>query len=121
MTIPEILLIMVIHWLADFCLQTDEQARNKWHSMGALTGHVAVYSIVWFIASYGIFGSWEKAAAFTVATFICHFMIDLITSVITHNHFDKKDYHNGFVTVGFDQILHHMQLFLTFVWLKSLV
>ena len=114
-------MILLIHWLADFCLQTDHQAQNKWHDYEALTTHVATYSIVWFIASYCLLGSWDKAAMFTVVTFTCHWIVDMITSHISHNHFNKKDYHNGFVTVGFDQILHYIQLFTTFVWLKSLV
>lgn len=116
---PIILLILLIHWLADFGLQTHEQAMAKSTDSGALADHVGVYTLVWFIASYSMFDSFPKAVLFSIVTFICHFGTDYITSRVGKPFWDKKDYHNGFIVVGFDQILHYIQLFVCYLWLSK--
>lgn len=109
-----ILFILLIHFLADFGLQTHEQATNKSTSLRFLMYHVGVYSIIWFLASYCIFGDWTKAFLFAIITFLAHFITDFITSKTSSSFFKKQDFHNGFVVVGFDQILHYIQLWYTF-------
>ena len=118
MSLQEILIILLIHWLADFSLQTHSQALGKSKSFEPLFEHVVVYSLVWLLAAYFLLGNWDKAAVFAIVTFICHFVTDLITSRIARGFFDKGDTHNGFTVVGFDLILHYLQLFLTFETLK---
>lgn len=115
---PDILFILLIHWLADFALQTHEQAINKSKSGEFLFFHVSTYSIVWAIASYFIFKDFPKCCIFVGITFTLHYLTDFITSRIGKSFWDKEDYHNGFVVVGFDQILHYAQLFLCYIWLK---
>lgn len=47
-----------------------------------------------------------------------HYLTDWITSRVSKFYFDKGDAHNGFVTIGFDQVIHY----LTLIWLiNSLV
>lgn len=117
LSFQEILLILLIHWLADFCLQTNEQATQKSTDPIQLGYHVCTYTIVWFLAAYCISGSWEKASLFAIATFGWHFCTDFVTSRIGKSFWEKKDLHNGFCIVGFDQILHYIQLFLAYIWI----
>ena len=108
------LFILLIHFLGDFGLQTHEQATNKSSSDKWLFYHVGVYSMIWFLASWIWFGSAETAFVFASITFIFHFLTDFATSRIGKPFWEKGDIHNGFVVVGFDQILHYIQLHLTF-------
>ena len=108
------LFILLIHFLADFGLQTHDQATNKSKSNTWLAYHVGVYSIVWLFAAYVFYGNWYLAAIFAVITFCCHYMTDWATSRIGKPFWEKQDLHNGFVVVGFDQVLHYIQLYYTF-------
>lgn len=111
------LYILLIHFLADFGLQTHEQATLKSTSVKWLSYHVGVYSLIWFIASYTYFLDFEKALRFFFITFLAHFLTDYATSRIGKPYWDKKDLHNGFVIVGLDQVLHYIQLYYTFKFL----
>jgi len=105
--------IILIHFLADFALQTNDQAVKKSSSVKYLLFHVCTYSLVWFIATLPILG-WWAATSFASITFICHGITDYFTSRINKKFFDKQDLHNGFVGIGFDQVLHYLQLWFTF-------
>jgi len=102
--------MILIHFLADFGLQTHEQAINKSSSNKFLFYHVGVYSLIWLLATMSL--GW-KCLIFAGITFVLHFITDYITSRISKPFFAKNDYHNGFVVVGFDQVLHMLQLFYT--------
>lgn len=112
--------ILLIHFLADFGLQTHDQATNKGKSDKWLFYHVGVYSIIWFIASFIWMGDWWIAIHFSFITFCCHFITDWWTSRIGKPFWEKGDYHNGFVVIGFDQILNYLQLYYTFKLLMFL-
>ncbi len=114
MTDQIFIFILLIHFLADFALQTDEQAKGKSTDPKWLTYHVGVYSIIWLMASWFYLGDFRQALFFSIVTFICHWVTDFITSRVGKPFWDKGDYHNGFVVVGFDQILHYLQLWYTF-------
>jgi len=103
---------MLIHFLADFGLQTNDQAINKSTSSDWLFKHVGVYSLIWLIATIPIFGVWS--ILFAWVTFITHFITDYCTSRTGKPFLDKKDLHNGFVVVGFDQMIHFITLYYTF-------
>lgn len=106
--------LLLIHFLADFGMQTHEQATKKGESNEWLTYHVSVYSIIWFIFIMSISNNFELSIAFTAITFICHYITDWITSRIGKPFWKNNDFHNGFVVVGFDQMMHIIQLVLTF-------
>jgi len=112
---------LFIHWFADFVLQTDEQAKKKSTSITMLTYHVLVYTLVWAVASYFYFHDVGKCLIFAGITGICHWITDFVTSRVQKPFWDKKDYHNGFVLVGFDQVLHYIQLDMTIKWVQNLV
>jgi len=109
-----LLLILIVHFIADFMLQTHEQAVNKYKINEYLGYHISIYSLCWFFMTWYIFNNIKYAFIFAVITFLCHFITDAITSNWSKYYFDKKDYHNGFVIIGIDQILHYIQLYLTF-------
>jgi hypothetical protein len=113
MEISVFIFILLIHFLADFGLQTHQQATLKSSRNTFLFYHVGVYSLIWFIAivSYG----WkiENAIIFTLFTFIFHYLTDWTTSRVGKPFWDANDFHNGFVVVGFDQLLHYIQLIIT--------
>ncbi len=111
--------ILLIHFLADFGLQTHDQATKKGTDVLYLTYHVAVYSLIWLFASYTYFGNIWTALVFYTFTFIFHWITDFMTSRIGKPFWDKGDLHNGFVIVGFDQVLHYIQLIVTLLILTK--
>ena len=115
-----VLWVIFAHWVADFVCQTHWQASNKSKNWNALTRHVASYMAVMGALCAPIFmlrGVTVYWVAFVVITFAAHFVTDAITSRITSRLYAKGDWHNFFVVVGFDQVLHYTQLFLTICWL----
>lgn len=101
------LLLMSIHFLADFVLQSDWMARNKSKANLPLAIHVFIYAFcfMWF--------GWQFAGV----TFCCHFAQDWITSRINSRLWAANKVHWFFVGVGADQLLHTYQLAFTYHWL----
>ena len=123
MTLIEIFAIIFIHWVSDFVLQTHWQATNKSKDNKALTMHVLTYSTVWLLIAnvYSIItGHYAMLALFPIITFICHWITDYFTSRLNSKLWAKGDVHNFFVSVGFDQVLHYLQLFITYQILKTI-
>lgn len=128
MTLFEILAILFIHWIADFVLQTDKQAKGKSKNWNDLLSHTFIYSSVWVFVSCILFGISNKTLTvfnyvylslfFALVTFICHTITDYFTSRLNSKLWAKGNVHNFFVSIGFDQFLHYLQLFLTYYLLK---
>lgn len=131
---PQILLIifsiLFIHWLGDFCFQTDEMAKGKSKDMICLLNHTFTYTGVWmgFLSLFIIINNYIVCASYFVPitilwflpiTLVCHTVTDYFTSRLNTKLWEKKDVHNFFVSIGFDQILHYVQLFLTFYYLTK--
>jgi hypothetical protein len=112
--------VLFAHWVADFVLQTHWQASNKSKNWDALTRHVATYSVAVTALLCWQFPVVYDIPIFFVVTFAAHFLTDAVTSRITSKLYAKGDYHNFFVVVGFDQLLHYAQLLLTIYWLPAL-
>lgn len=117
-TLTEIFSIIVIHWIADFVLQTDKQAKGKSKNWSDLLEHTNNYSLLWTIIGmfYTIISlntSWNWLL-FGLITFIAHTITDYFTSRLNSKLWAKGDVHKFFVSIGFDQILHYVQLFFTY-------
>lgn len=117
----EIISIVLIHWFADFVLQTDEQAKGKSKENKCLLAHTLSYSFVWFVI--GVFliplGVLPlEVLCFVGITFVAHTITDYYTSRLNSKLWAEGKVHNFFVSVGFDQVLHYAQLFLTYLLLK---
>lgn len=127
--------ILILHWISDFILQTHDEATNKSSNMEYLLRHTFKYSILMTLSivfimtlSYSLifnipdYDLLKYDLEFTVAillliTFFTHTITDYFTSRWVKYYFDKYNYHNGFVIIGLDQILHYVQLFLTILLL----
>jgi hypothetical protein len=107
-TFSAFLILLVVHWFADFVLQTRWQATNKSKDIVALTNHVGVYTLVLGVASICLFG--VSGIGFAVINGVFHFITDAFTSRATARLYAKQDWHNFFVVVGFDQLIHQLTL-----------
>jgi len=109
--------VLIVHWVADFILQTDEEAKGKSTSNSCLIAHTSTYVICWapigllYCITNGI--NSLHLFAFLGITFVAHTVTDYFTSRYNKYLWEKGDTHNFFVSVGFDQVLHYVQLFLT--------
>ena len=139
MTLIEILSIIFIHWVADFIFQAEEWATNKSKSFKALVKHTAMYSLVWLyvIVGFAICGNhfngpsieelgWTPwMITFPLITFVFHTLTDYFTSKIVSRKFANQEYGSpipnfgAFTVIGFDQVLHYVQLFLTYHFLTN--
>lgn len=123
MNLIEIFSIILIHWFADFVLQTDKQAKGKSKNWSDLLDHTANYSLLWTtigmlytIISLNVSWNW---LLFGLITFIAHTITDYFTSRLNSKLWSEGKVHNFFVSVGFDQVLHYVQLFTTYYYLKN--
>lgn len=123
MNLIEIFSILIIHFLADFVLQTDKQAKGKSKSWKPLIDHTLSYTLcwipflyftIWFLNIEGV----NLLGLFLPITFVAHTITDYFTSRINSKLWAQGKTHLFFVSVGFDQILHYVQLFLTY-WLLT--
>lgn len=126
-SLVEIFIILLTHWVSDFVFQTHWQATNKSKNNLALTMHVLTYSIGWlipmgylfYINGNSLFICFFNSLFFSIYTFIFHWLTDYATSRLNSYLWAKGDVHNFFVSVGFDQILHYLQIFLFYYYIKS--
>lgn len=108
------IIILVVHWFADFMLQTDEMSKKKSSNFKILLKHTAIYSFIWFIVTWFIFYDIECAIFFTFITFTTHTLIDYNSSKLTSYLYKKGNYYWFFKVIGIDQVLHYLQLWFTF-------
>ena len=131
------LYIIIIHWIADFVFQAEDWANNKSRSNSSLFTHVLIYTVIWMIPAgflfdsnceYSIVGkciNTPNLFVFLMITFIAHFITDYFTSRIVKRKFENKEYGSpipnfgAFTVIGFDQVLHYTQLFLTYYYLAK--
>jgi hypothetical protein len=128
-----VLVIVLSHWVFDFVFQAEEWANNKSKNIGALLSHTITYSGLWVIPMSLLFGFnnphqevrdlVNDTMVFVFITFICHTITDFFTSKWVSRKFERKEYGSpipntgGFTVIGFDQVLHYFQLFLTYYFL----
>ncbi len=102
----------------------NKSTSNKW-----LGAHVLTYCfvfwgayIIWLLAGglvsshFGVdlphFGT-ASFGAFILLNGVLHFCTDWVTSRCSKHFWEKKDIHNFFVAIGFDQFIHGVTLILT--------
>lgn len=122
MTLFEIIVIILIHWIADFVFQDERWAVGKSKSIKSLVTHTIVYSVFWSILI--LFLSLEATLIFVFVSFVTHTLTDYITSKIVSRKFQRKEYGSkipnfgAFTIIGIDQVFHYVQLFSTYFLLK---
>jgi hypothetical protein len=127
------LVLLAVHALADFRVQTNWQALNKSKDNWALTSHVMTYSLCFF--PWGL--------KFMLITFVLHWITDYFTSrqtaanwyiqmtplqgtdpkegyrVATHfAYFDEEKRPKFWGWIGLDQLIHAACLGVTYQWLN---
>ena len=119
MTIPVhiVLILLFLHWVADFVFQSDWMAQNKSKDNAALTIHAFVYSATFLIPLCFVIDG--AAPLFCLITFVVHWIQDYVTSRINSGLWAKGKVHYFFVSVGFDQFAHFVQLIATYLILCS--
>jgi hypothetical protein len=101
--ITTILILVWMHFVSDFILQTDKMAINKSSSWKWLSIHIGVYTLPFFW-----FG-WK----FALVNAGAHFVTDAISSRMTTALWKKQQRHWFFVVIGADQAAHMTVLLLT--------
>jgi hypothetical protein len=104
--------LMFAHWAGDFLLQSGWMAVEKSRSLGALSAHVATYSAVLLVASLCLVPP-VLAVQFVLVNMAMHFLIDAVTSRVTRRFHQQENQWGFFSTIGFDQWLHFVCLYLT--------
>lgn len=118
-----IIFILLLHFFADFVVQTHEDAINKSTSVKHLFSHVWEYSVfITLIMSVYAFAAGGAlllghALLFGAITFVSHFITDYFTSRANTKLWKSGNVHNFFVGIGFDQWLHAVQLILTYAFI----
>lgn len=118
-SLNHLLLMLLNHFLADFGLQTHEQATMKSEDtpegQKQLLYHVLTYTGVMFITGWILLG-FIGGLFFGAITGVCHYFTDHFTSRLSKKYFKAEvpDWHNGFVVIGADQLSHYVQLFATY-------
>jgi hypothetical protein len=110
--------VVITHWISDFLFQPHAWAIKKSTCNIALAKHVLVYVTLMMTLWFLILGP-LPTLLFGVVTFIAHLLTDYITSRWVSKAF-KAEYFGGpvpnfgaFTRIGFDQVLHYVQLLLT--------
>lgn len=108
--------LLVTHFVADFIFQTHWQASNKSKDNYALGRHVSSYTAVLAVASVLLFGPGGATGVFVLVNGALHFATDYFTSRWSSKLWAKQDWHNFFVVIGFDQLIHQITLGVT-LWM----
>jgi hypothetical protein len=101
------LIVVWLHFLADFLLQTDKMALNKSKSIKWLSIHCSVYVLpfLWF--------GWKYA----LANGLMHWATDFVTSRLTSKAWASGKRKIFFQIIGADQAIHLTCLLLTLKYL----
>lgn len=122
LSIKEISLIIVAHFIADFMFQTDKMALNKSSSVKWLLAHIISYTFSVFVYLAIIFkcGIVQKsltfAAYFALFNGASHFIVDFVTSRIMKTLWLREERHDFFVMLGVDQALHTFTLMASWIY-----
>lgn len=114
------LFIIFVHWVSDFVLQTQHMSTRKSSSNYYLTLHVVIYSfatILGWALVLPLLGIHLYSGPVWLAfllIFATHWVTDYFTSRRTSKLYKEEKYHDFFVVIGFDQVLHYVQLLLIF-------
>ena len=103
----DVVFLMLLHFCADFLMQTDSMALNKSTHNGWLGLHCLVYSVP-FALFYGVW--------FALVNMVIHFGVDFFTSRATTAAWKAKRRQAFFIIIGADQLIHITTLILTFLY-----
>lgn len=108
----DFLIILFAHWVGDFLLQTTDMATKKHHSLKWLFLHILTYTLTLLIISQFVF-SWQVGLGYAVFNGALHLITDFFTSKLSIKY--KERPRIFFPILGFDQFIHMICLYWTFV------
>lgn len=89
--------LMIVHYIADFLLQTRWMGENKSKNILALLSHILVYTIsLCLVLPIGL----------AVANGVVHFLVDFISSRLGGLAYKKGNLYLFWAVIGLDQLLH---------------
>lgn len=121
-----VLYIIFVHWVADFIFQDEKWALGKSKNIDDLLVHTSLYGLIWTVAAIPLFSTGYGAILYGGITFICHTITDYFTSKLVSRKFHNKELGSSipnigaFTYIGADQVLHYIQLFLTYLLIVCL-
>lgn len=115
MKMVDIILIIWMHFIADFILQSDKIAINKSKNNYVLTKHVIIYTIPFIILSLFI----PLSVYWIIFNGVAHWITDYITSRWTSYLWKNDERHWFFVVIGLDQSLHMSALLVSLIVLRG--
>lgn len=96
-------LLLVVHFIADFVLQTRWMGRNKSSNWQAMAAHIAVYTIC--LIPFGLL--------FAIVNGLLHLITDIISSRLTSKFYREKREAAFWAVIGADQLAHVLALIWT--------
>lgn len=119
-----LLFYLLLHWYADFVVQTRKQQTSKSSNNLQLLAHTGSYGLIMTICTYVLYLSnsfgaqyWYIPLIFGLIQFVTHTVIDWVTSRINKKLWNDGYVHEFFVMIGFDQLIHYAILFSSLVLL----
>ena len=117
-----ILAVCAAHFIADFVLQARWMAVNKSSNLGALSLHIAQYSLViagllWPTLVWLGYEPNGTFALWIVVNAGAHFVVDFVSSRLAKAAMEKNNQKLFWSTIGADQFAHQVCLFGTYVLL----
>ena len=114
-TLYLIILLFLLHLVADFIFQPRWIANTKSYNIESLLWHVLIYTTTMciFLIAVGYISKYSITSVipmFVIGVALSHLMVDFVSSKMTKKfHLDGKQY-AFFTTIGLDQFLHEASL-----------
>lgn len=108
-TVNVIFLIMLLHWIGDFIMQTRKMGQHKSTSNKWLAIHVGVYAVPLCLLS------WK----FALINAVMHAGVDFVSSRMSSAAYKKNDMHMFWVIIGADQYLHMLCLVWSYMMMAN--
>lgn len=105
-----IILLVILHYIGDFLLQTDNMAINKSSSNKWLFYHVVTYSIPFVLIN----------PVYAALNGLLHWFTDYYTSRIAKHYYTNNNRSMFFKVIGLDQTIHIVTLVSTYVLFKEI-
>lgn len=103
-------IILLMHYVADFLLQSQNVRKNKHDSLEEMFTHIGIYSVVMMCTTW-VLGLPPIWWAINV---LAHLAVDFMTAPASHSFFSTEDYWWGMNIVGLDQLIHIFILIATY-------
>ena len=99
--ISTIMVMLVIHYVADFWLQSEWMALNKSKSIPPLAIHCVLYAVPFLVFGW----------VFAIITGVLHFMTDYVSSRWASHYHSIGEDRKFFQVIGLDQLIHMVCIF----------